>query len=137
VHKPHHVSAPQTVGEPLPGESPSERAGLPSAQIRCPQAEPPRRAESMAGQVEGLQAVLQDSSAALQQELMTAEARMEVCLLNSLLSCCIGWSGIIQLPSNFVLILSLMYQGPPCSPRKVCYHILKRHKYSPQIGSYT
>ncbi len=33
----------------------------------------------MAGQVEGLQAVLQYSSTALQQELMTAEAKMEVC----------------------------------------------------------
>ena len=33
----------------------------------------------MAGGVEGLQAVLQDSSTALQQELRTAEAKMEVC----------------------------------------------------------
>ncbi len=82
MHKPHHAAVPQTVGEPLPGESPSERAGLPPAHIGCPQAEPPGRAESMAGQVEGLQAVLQDSSAALQQELMTAEARMEVCFLD-------------------------------------------------------
>lgn len=118
VHKPHHVAAPQTVGEPLPGESPSERTGLPSAQIGCPQAEAPGKAESMAGQVEGLQAVLQDSSAALQQELMTAEARMEVCCLVSLLSCCVEWSGIMQLPAEFVLILCLMYQGPPCAPRK-------------------
>ncbi|KAL0022177.1 hypothetical protein WJX77_003269 [Trebouxia sp. C0004] len=80
AHKPQHAAAPQTVGEPLPGESPSERTGLPSAQIGCPQAKPFGRAESMAGQVEGLQAVLQDSSAALQQELMTAEARMEAVL---------------------------------------------------------
>ena len=137
VHKPHHVAASQTVGEPLPGESPSERSGLPSAQIGCLQAEPPGKAESMAGQVEGLQAVLQDSSAALQQELMTAEARMEVCFLDSLLSCRVGWSGIIHLPTAFVLILCLMYQRPPRSPRKVCYHVLKRHTYSPQIGSYT
>jgi len=98
AYKPHHASAPQTVGEPLPGESPSERTGLPSAQIGCPQAEPPGRAEPMAGQVEGLQAVLQDSSAALQQELMTAEARMEVWFLNSLLSCRVDWSGIIHFP---------------------------------------
>ena len=34
----------------------------------------------MEGGVEGLQAVLQDSSTALQQELLTAEAKMEVCL---------------------------------------------------------
>ena len=33
----------------------------------------------MEGGVEGLQAVLQDSSTALQQELLTAEAKMEVC----------------------------------------------------------
>ena len=33
----------------------------------------------MAGGVEGLQAVLQDSSTALQQELRTAESKMEVC----------------------------------------------------------
>lgn len=112
VHKPHHAAVPQTLGEPLPVESPSERTGLPSAQTGCPQAEPPGRAESMAKQVEGLQAVLQDSSAALQQELMTAEAKMEVCFLDSLLSCCIG---IIQLPSEFVLILCLMYQGAPGS----------------------
>jgi len=118
VHKPHHVAASQTVGEPMPGESPSERSGLPSAQSGCLQAEPPGKAESMAGQVEGLQAVLQDSSAALQQELMTAEARMEVCFLDSLLSCRVGWSGIIQLPTAFVLILCLMYQGPPRSPRR-------------------
>jgi hypothetical protein len=98
AYKPHHAAAPQTVGEPLPGESPSERTGLPSAQIGCPQAEPPGRAEPMAGQVEGLQAVLQDSSAALQQELMTAEARMEVWFLNSLLSCRVDWSGIIHFP---------------------------------------
>jgi len=125
VHKPHHVAAPQTVGDPLPGESPSERTGLPSAQSGCPQAEPPGRAESMAGQVEGLQAVLQDSSAALQQELMTAETRMQVCFLDSLSSCRVGWSGIIQLPSDFVLILCLMYQGAPCSPRKVCCFITR------------
>ena len=35
--------------------------------------------ELTAGGVESLQAVLQDNSAALQQELMTAEAQMEVC----------------------------------------------------------
>ena len=35
----------------------------------------------MAGGVEGLQAVLQDNSTALQQELRTAEAKMEVCVI--------------------------------------------------------
>ena len=140
VHKPQHVAAPQTAGEPLPGESPSAKTGLPSAQIGCPQAEPPERAESMAGQVEGLQAVLQDSSAALQQELMTAEARMEVCLF------CVRACWTLHLPSDFVLILCLMYQGAPCSPRKVCcfitcskgLHILLKlaHSYSMMCSGY-
>lgn len=39
---------------------------------------PARGRVMLAGGVEGLQAVLQDSSTALQQELMTAEAKMEV-----------------------------------------------------------
>ena len=41
----------------------------------------------MAGGVEGLQAVLQDSSTALQQELRTAEAKMEVCACHAAMKC--------------------------------------------------
>lgn len=80
LHKPPHAAAhDQVAAEPQANSpSPSSLTGLPSERAVCPLAEPSEKADSMTGQVEGLQAVLQDSSTALQQELMTAEARMEV-----------------------------------------------------------
>ena len=82
---PHHRTAhSHPTAEPMPSEALLSDGMLEAAafqmdsSVKANVLAPEGRAEGMEWQVEGLQAVLQDSSTALQQELMSAEARMEV-----------------------------------------------------------